>query len=582
MGSAEQNSVLSTNQGELVLRIRGSCRDGEVLRLQSAKLLVGSGAQCAVQIVEPGVAPVQCMILRGGQGTLIRCLAPTTWLNGAPFTDAQLVPGDLLTVGPVELEVVPESLPPSVDLQLNELEVTCRGLEALEENGAGQPRTDQAELDAARRSLEEDRRVWESERDQIQQQLHENAQKLEAQFSELEAVQRSLQNDRREWERQRDDLKRQLDEETRSLAARQSELEAARQELEADRQRGESDCRQATPPAPTPAAESNAAQPKAGSAQEMIERCRRLLEAEEAAGRRQGSPETPHPAAQEASPSDCAPSQMPSRASLADAWSEQGPSEKPAARPSVVPPAEAAAPNSSEPSDHDDAIAQYMASLLERVGNSGSTLPQGGSSSRATGPRQTGSQAAAGRQPGTQSVASAPIGKAAVSLRATMPALATGKPSDPLAPRASAPERATNFSAMRALANLSAHTAINKHTDKKQAADQRSRLLVATVGLACGGFLSVMWMQTGCTDNVLLNAAAVSFIVALFWLVRGVFQETQDRLFTRTVTPETLAVQAKNPAPKRGADDAAKPAGGLNVVEVPQVLADPGEVQEPA
>jgi hypothetical protein len=49
---------------------------------------------------------VHCLILRGEQGTVIRRWSPHTRLNGATFTDALLQPGDRLSIGPVELDVI--------------------------------------------------------------------------------------------------------------------------------------------------------------------------------------------------------------------------------------------------------------------------------------------------------------------------------------------------------------------------------------------------------------------------------------------------------------------------------------------
>jgi hypothetical protein len=52
------------------------------------------------------VRPVECVILRGEQGTAVRSWGPAARLNGQKFGDALIAPGDRLTIGPIELEVL--------------------------------------------------------------------------------------------------------------------------------------------------------------------------------------------------------------------------------------------------------------------------------------------------------------------------------------------------------------------------------------------------------------------------------------------------------------------------------------------
>jgi pSer/pThr/pTyr-binding forkhead associated (FHA) protein len=98
--------TLEHKTGELVLRIRGTSREGQLLRLRSRKCTIGSGPHCTLRLSAKGVAPLHCLILRGQGGTIVRRWASGTRLNGQPFTDAELTPGDRLKIGPLEFEIV--------------------------------------------------------------------------------------------------------------------------------------------------------------------------------------------------------------------------------------------------------------------------------------------------------------------------------------------------------------------------------------------------------------------------------------------------------------------------------------------
>ena len=104
-----QPSILAAPQGELAFRIRGTSRDGQVVKIASTKCTVGSGARCTLRLRAVGVRPVHCLLLRSQDGTIARCWSGDTLLNGRYFGDAKLSPGDVLTVGPLELEVLDEA-----------------------------------------------------------------------------------------------------------------------------------------------------------------------------------------------------------------------------------------------------------------------------------------------------------------------------------------------------------------------------------------------------------------------------------------------------------------------------------------
>ncbi len=106
-GKDPSHLVQGAPSGDLQLRILGSCRDGQVVRLSAAKCTIGSAEGCTLRLRARGVWPVHMLILRGTNGTVARSWAPRTLVNGQPFRDVMLEPGDRLSIGPVELEVLP-------------------------------------------------------------------------------------------------------------------------------------------------------------------------------------------------------------------------------------------------------------------------------------------------------------------------------------------------------------------------------------------------------------------------------------------------------------------------------------------
>ena len=85
-----------------------------------------------------------------------------------------------------------------------------------------------------------------------------------------------------------------------------------------------------------------------------------------------------------------------------------------------------------------------------------------------------------------------------------------------MSPRAVAPGKTIDLTAMRELANLSAHTAINRHARRVLAGSVTSKLLVTIVGLAGGVALVWIWW-TRSLEDLTLYAAVTCFLVALLW-----------------------------------------------------------------
>ncbi|NLE37290.1 MAG: hypothetical protein GX621_04620, partial [Pirellulaceae bacterium] len=99
--------------GPLVLRVHGADCDGAIVRLQSPKCTIGSDPRCTLRLDTEGVRPVHCLVIRGDRATVVRRWSDDTRLNGSAFWDTELVPGDRLGAGPVDLEILELTGPPS-------------------------------------------------------------------------------------------------------------------------------------------------------------------------------------------------------------------------------------------------------------------------------------------------------------------------------------------------------------------------------------------------------------------------------------------------------------------------------------
>ena len=109
--SAFHSPLLGDTTGSLTLRVQGTEHDGRILHIRSPKRLIGSDPSCTLRLRSTTVRPFHCLILRGTEGTFIRRWSPDTCLNGGGFDEARLSPGDRISIGAIELEVLPSASP---------------------------------------------------------------------------------------------------------------------------------------------------------------------------------------------------------------------------------------------------------------------------------------------------------------------------------------------------------------------------------------------------------------------------------------------------------------------------------------
>ncbi|MGB6044743.1 MAG: hypothetical protein WBF93_16410, partial [Pirellulales bacterium] len=106
VASSLAKTLLGIAPGFIELRVRGSKRDGQIVRLRGAKCGIGSTADCSLQLRAEGVPLLGCTILRGARETIVRSESDLVRLNGLLFAETSLTAGDHLTVGPFEIEVL--------------------------------------------------------------------------------------------------------------------------------------------------------------------------------------------------------------------------------------------------------------------------------------------------------------------------------------------------------------------------------------------------------------------------------------------------------------------------------------------
>lgn len=89
--------------GELIVR-NGPDR-GVSRSLLVPVTLIGSGEACDLRIIDLTVRPVHCAVSVTPEGPHLRSLGGTTPVNGVLSSGQLLQTGDIVTVGPVDLEV---------------------------------------------------------------------------------------------------------------------------------------------------------------------------------------------------------------------------------------------------------------------------------------------------------------------------------------------------------------------------------------------------------------------------------------------------------------------------------------------
>ncbi|NUQ63461.1 MAG: hypothetical protein HUU20_13360, partial [Pirellulales bacterium] len=411
----------------------------------------------------------------------------------------------------------------SLENQERELEQT-RSLLADVDGQAELVRAQREQLESDRTALEEDRRAWDGRRAETEEQLARRNAELDTHLAELLARRESLENRERELDHARS-LLADLDGQAAFVRAQYEQLESDRAALEErlrawNGQRTEMEQQLAARGKELDRREADLQQEledlRRRQAEWKQEQCREESKdiERDATGNADTSPACGAEDNQDwqicdkvqfQSVSGGAPlssldvfRRIGTMPDLGDEDDAESTPARPATRTPVPPPRPP-----QEPTDDEDSVDSYMARLLERV------RATSGSSSK---PASYQASENAGQSP-TLPTEPMPVA-------ATLPTVrprADGPVE--LSPRAVAPEKHVDLSAMRELANFSAQTAINRHTQRKIESATRTKLLLTLLGLGVGLGMLWAWWYRGAGDLAFCGALA-SLSVALVWGVQ--------------------------------------------------------------
>jgi len=530
--------------GDLVLRVCGTSRHGQIVRLKSDKCSIGSGRQCTLRLRARGVRPLHCLLLRGAGGSVVRRWAPDTRLNGRAFTDADLAPGDRLSIAGIDLEVValgqpepqqpPTIQPPTTSLQ-QKLQSRRAELEAAkqqwqqEQSKAQQELQEQsealgirsAELDTRREALEQQRRQWEAERAEAESKSNRQAEQCGVAEAELQSRRAELEAAKQQWQQEQSKAQQELEEQSEALSIRSAELDTRREALEESQQEWDLERTKAQERLDQQTEQLAAERTELDRQREEFDRQRQQRQDEHTAGESQPvpRPDEPEPV-EEASPGEASEESPVDLQSVLrrigsvdllqdddDRHDRQRCEPQVEAQPETpfgaVSGETSALGSPAAEEEEDESIDDYMARLMDRVKTvaDGSEPPD--YRPRAGRPGTPGETEPAGDAPGREAADGRPE---APRLR---------EPAE-MSPRAVAPEKQAGLSAMRELANLSAKSAIDRHSRRKLLAVQRAKLAVTIAGAGVGGILIWLWWAKD-AGPVTAYAALVAFLVAGFW-----------------------------------------------------------------
>jgi len=189
------------------------------------------------------------------------------------------------------------------------------------------------------------------------------------------------------------------------------------------------------------------------------------------------------------------------------AYAESGRSPQVETRPSGPGATAGIAPDRPTPDalarpSEEESIDEYMARLLDRVrAGSGPSRPFN-SPVEATAPNEPGLPS----QPGVDGIETTAVS-------------ASQDPPAPMTRRAAAPQDSASISAMRELANLSAHAAIDSHARRRLLRMSGAKLVVLLLSLLCGGAMIWMWCSFG-ASTLAFYSGLVGLLIATYWGVQ--------------------------------------------------------------
>jgi len=496
--TATPASLLDAPGGDLVLRVCGSSRHGQIVRLKSTKCTIGSGPRSTLRLRARGVRPMHCLIVRGSSNTVIRRWSPDTRLNGRVFADAELSGGDRLAIGTIELEVLdPGRLSPSNPAETRQAAPECPPI--LEKGSPCQLDPQGVDRLTARLALANR---------QGRQRVRRVLERLRSANREVERL--------RELQAERSDFERQLGEQTQALDEGWRDLECRREAFERERDQWNANLAEAREETGQQGERPHADQARCEPPREDLEPCRRHRADDHAAVAlppQKGELSVDSEASRQPEPQAAAGNKPIDTAEVFRRMSVGGSSsdgERPSAgmrpQPSDSPPVD-------QPSDpprrgnegEEESIENYMARLLDRLYGD-----RGGPQQQARGPCEV------HQEPPVDPAPQDFPGPSPAEWSAAPQSVARPRQPKEMAPRTVAPERHVDLSAMRELANLSAHSAIDRHTRRQVTVATWGKVLTTTVAVGVSAVLLRIWW-TNQVSELTFHAALVSLLVALLW-----------------------------------------------------------------
>ena len=484
MPSCLEPPKLDACSEDLVLRICNSSRAGQVLRLRSDKCTIGSGPRCTLRLRARAVQPLHCLVVRGPRANVVRCWGPDTRLNGRRFTDAPLVAGDRLSIGPVELEILGVQAPaPPAAAQASPPAPPPHG-PAGETSDAERKRLDaeRSALDAERKRLDAERSALDAERTEFDQQR----QQAQSRLAETQAMRHEFEQQRHRWEIQKAAAETELNQRARQLDARAAQIEEAQKRLEEQRRQW--------------LAEQAEAEQKLQQWTARLEAREAAREASEAATEVRFEPVASRPPVTSA--------EVFRKAGIApvleDAEQQQS---QPAPRVSTGGTAARQQPEPRHDEQDEESVDQYMARLLARVR---SAVSDGEGRVSEPGPAVRPSDRSAGPPQADASEPASPCGPVEG---------AASKRTEPveMSPRAVAAEKSVDLTVLREVANLSAQHAIGRHSRRQRNRAVGGKLVVALFALVAAAYLAATWWF-GDGGDWALYAGALALSIAMLWL----------------------------------------------------------------
>ena len=366
-----------------------------------------------------------------------------------------------------------------LDQQRRQWETERNESEAALQRQSAELETRLTELQSERERFEEQRQQWDQRHLARGSELAADAERFEAKWSELEKQRAELEQRLQQWESQRGESEENLQRQKDELAAQLAELQNDRTRLAEQRRQWEEDRAELDEQI-----RQQAAQP-AAPVDDMSTYAAELPAADTApiAADNAPSDNTAEPSTDDAPVDlDAVLARMGNFGLLRD----EDPSDEPPIAQRDA--ADHECPQETSPTiaspgketAEDESIQQYMAQLMQRI--------------RGEKPVDDVDEQDA---PSTPQQADVAVAKAAEPDALKPDQEAKAPPSDDMAPRAVAPEKLSGLGAMRELANLSARTAISRHTTKRMKDATTTKFVMAGVALVCGLVLLWKWQDWG-------------------------------------------------------------------------------------